>query len=62
MGIPFTILMGFLLTMTMGILFTITIGIQLTIYKAGHEEQEAYTRVALRDAGHGEDSDSEVRA
>jgi len=33
MGIPFTILMGFLLTMTMGILFTITIGIQLTIYK-----------------------------
>jgi len=32
MGIPFTILMGFLLTMTMGILFTITIGIQLTIY------------------------------
>ena len=33
MGIPFTILMGFLLTMTMGILFTITIGIQLTIYR-----------------------------
>jgi len=35
MGIPFTILMGFLLTMTMGILFTITIGIQLTIYNIG---------------------------
>ncbi len=30
--------------------------------EAGHEEQEAHTRVALRDAGHGEDADSEVRA
>jgi len=42
MGIPFTILMGFLLTMTMGILFTITIGIQLTIYTSSARATMTY--------------------